>query len=243
MDRIRPLLLMTALLAGPGLASAGEPERRAKITDSAYLRLYVARDDGDDDGIADAEASRVRGRGAKSVLWLDAKPPVAVGAVDGDSVRLLDGERPFASVAKGQRFAKLGVQGARAGTSRIQVNGKLVELQVVDVVALDAGGERVDLARSHASLSRVLPRGLGPKQKADADPDALRWILIGPSAALPIQVEIESRRPDGAALDALGPLALRPHACPEGTAPGLDCRATALIRATTDAVDRSHPES
>jgi hypothetical protein len=234
---------MVALVAGSGLASAGEPERREKITDSAYLKLYVARDDHDDDGVPDVEATRVHGRAAKSVLWLDAKPPVTIGSVDGDAVRLIDGERPLANVAKGQRFAKLGVQGARAGTSRIHLNGKLVELQVLDVIALDAAGERVDLARSHASLSRFLPRALAPAQKEGSDPDALRWVLVGPSAALPAQLEVETRRPDGAPLDALGPLALKPHACPQGTPEGLDCRATELIRATADAVDRNHPES
>lgn len=231
--------LLSLSVAGSAVA---EEERSVRVDGSSYVQLLVDRDDDDDDGVPDLAATRVRGAGAKDVLWLTLERAVPLGEVEGDAVRVIVAERPLGSGAR-PAAKRFGLQGVRAGTSRVHLGSHVVEAQVVDVVALDARGERVDLVRSHASISRVLPRELTPRASDATDPDALRWVVAGPAAALPAEVELASTRPGGGELDALGPVALRSHPCPSGLGPGLDCRATPLIRASSDVVDRSHPES
>jgi len=51
----------------------------------------------------------------------------------------------------------------------------------VEVRAFDDTGTRVDLTRTHASLSRTLPPELG--ELPGPDHDALRFLLIGPPRA------------------------------------------------------------
>jgi hypothetical protein len=132
---------------------------------------------------------------------------------------------------------KLSVQGLRAGRARLTVDGVAVSANVVELLPFDVRGP-VDLARSHASLSRVLPVELAGGR---ADEDALRWVVIGPNEALPRALDFDSLTPDGRVLDELRGVELNPVECPPGRGSELRCAETPLIRAVTDEVDRDHP--
>src|SRR5262249_36714181 len=135
-----------------------------------------------------------------------------------------------------------GLQGVHAGKTEIRLKGLSIAVTVLDVLAIDQRGESVDFARSHASISRTLPAALGTSVEAD-DADALRFVVIGPSAALPNEIDVGSSRPGGKPLDALGEVPLTSTKCPPSVDAGLECRSTPLIRATSDIIDRSHPDS
>lgn len=118
------------------------------------------------------------------------------------------------------------------------------ERAAIEVLPADSQGERVDLARSHASISRTLPGSLGGDgAPARADPDALQWYVVGPERALPDALRVVSLRPSGEPLDHLEHVVLSASPCPEWVSKGLSCRRTPLIRATADWIDRSHPGS
>ncbi|HEY3500871.1 MAG TPA: hypothetical protein VGK73_39535, partial [Polyangiaceae bacterium] len=76
-----------------------------------------------------------------------------------------------------------------------------------------------------------------------ADLDALRWMFSGVPESLPDKVAIVSTRAGGAPLDRIDAVELETTGCPLEARPGLACRATPLIRATADRIDRQHPES
>lgn len=112
------------------------------------------------------------------------------------------------------------------------------------LLALDGRGRSIDLERSHASLSRTLPPSLRPKEERhDQDSDALRWVIVGREPELASEISVTSSTADGRKLDAIEGLPLAPAPCPAGTPPDLRCRATALVRATMDWLDRSHPRA
>src|SRR5688572_30106604 len=111
-------------------------------------------------------------------------------------------------------------------------------------LAFDGRGRSIDLERSHASLSRTLPPSLRPKEERhDQDGDALRWVIVGREPELARELSLTSSTADGRRLDAIDGLPLAPAPCPLGTPPDLRCRATALVRATMDWLDRSHPRA
>jgi hypothetical protein len=210
------------------------------------LDLFADTDDDDDDGSADGAGQRLDAAGAKDVRWLTTTErrlvqgarilsPVARWVVDGR------GLSAGAALPNGAR--RVGVQGLAAGKTSVVLVSGAVELTVLEMSAFDAHGARVDLARSHASISRVLPAFLSEDAAGAADQDALRWVVTGPEAALPERLEILSERPDGTPLDRLTNVELWQQPCAPGTAPGLECRTSPLIRATVDPIDRGHPES
>lgn len=221
-------------------------EARAEDQSTAHSRsepivLFADVDDDDDDGVRDADAPRLRGRGAAGVLWLnDAVPHDAPS--DSAVVRLVP-SKGAGLVLPSMRRGQVGLQGLTAGTAHLAVGARMLDLYVLEVLALDARGERVDLARSHAAISRELPDFLADRGAPAMDPDALRWVLVGPAQAMPDSVALSARRPDGSELDQLGTIALGPLTCPAGVRAGLQCRATELVRATGDRIDRGHPES
>jgi hypothetical protein len=108
------------------------------------------------------------------------------------------------------------------------------------VIALDHAGQRVDPLVSHASLSRVLPAELSPDRDAP-DRDALTWMAVARPGRLPLAMTLVSTRPNGAKLDQLVDVPLRPAKCPATVPPGLRCAKSAAIRACPDEIDAGHP--
>ncbi len=111
------------------------------------------------------------------------------------------------------------------------------ELRVVD----DAG-RRVDPKTSHASLQRTPPDRLGDDPyRPTGDPDALRFLVVGPAAGIPTTLTLSSIDESGNELDRLSDLALGHVPCPADVAKTLVCGSTVPIRAVTDDIDRNHP--
>jgi hypothetical protein len=219
-----------------GVTAAGLVALSAVAKDVATSRLtiFADRDDDDDDGIADSLAASPRGAGAADVV--EPKNITNLRPPQGDALRVTNAPLLGRSAP--------GLQGLHAGRTVVEGTEARLEVDVVEVIALDGRGERVELASSHASISRSLPASLSAEPAGDhGDLDALRWVFAGPPGAVPDTVRIVSTRPSGEALDALEGMVLRRTACPSGLAEGTECRQTPLIRATTDVIDRSHPES
>ncbi len=110
----------------------------------------------------------------------------------------------------------------------------------VALIALDAWGKEIDLARSHASLERTPPERTvdDPAPGVPGDPDALRLVFSGKKNELPAKVRIGSRDRGGAEIDHIE-VAATDAPCPAGAGPA--CRATPLMRVVTDEIDRNHP--
>jgi hypothetical protein len=235
------------MLAGMLLASPLHAERA--VDRSLQMRLFVDQDDDDDDGVPDVRASHPKGRALTDVRWL--KPERRAGSVfeidkiEGHAVRAVaDGNVVTeAELSKPRRARRVGLQGVRAGKARVRLSGIQIEADVVELVAVDSGGRRVDLATSHASITRSLPADLVPPESDQKDLDSLSWLMIGPSGTLPERAKVVSTRPNGVTLDAIDAIPLNTTTCPNGTGVEFECRSTPSIRATVDEIDRSHPES
>jgi hypothetical protein len=152
-----------------------------------------------------------------------------------EGMRLLSPKGP----AKGELLARVGLQALAPGHYVIDFGSALLRVDAIEARALDHSGAVIDATRSHASLSRVLPAGLGSGQERDRD--ALSYLLIGPAGASIDAVEVLSRGADGRPLDAIPQLRAEPVECPAGTAPELVCRKTRAVRAVADLLDRGHP--
>lgn len=230
-----PALVGLSLAAAHARAeSVPEPAPAEATSRAAPLLVFADLDDDDDDGQPDHEAERLTPASEKGVLWLDGA--TRVGALSGSVARLIAGSAPWAG---GSTSRRVGVQGLAAGQDAVMLDGVPRRIAVLEVMALDEAGAKVDLARSHASISRVLPppfNGSGTR-----DSDALRFVIAGPLEDLPDAVALKSTRPDGSPLDEVPRVVLAAAPCPSGTPPLLACRATPLFRATTDQIDRKHP--
>lgn len=224
--------------APKGVPSPGPPDRE--------LVLFVDGDDENDDGVADRDQLGPS-RAGTEVQWLSAADGVSPGlrAIRGSALRVLSGEGQFSEGSPpSQLDARFGLLGVAAGAARVELSSGTLAARVYEMMAFDAGGVRVDMVASHASLSRTLPRSLLPKeQRAERETDALRWLVMGPSSGIPREISVRSTAADGRLLDALEHVALLPAKCPAGTAPELGCRTSALIRAATDGLDRAHPRA
>jgi hypothetical protein len=233
---------MALLAMGPTSA------RSAETSDgTAPLRLFADLSDADDDGVADAAATMLSSKHRARIQRLSSVPEAArrlsVRSIEGDSVRLIAGSRPVRLEARTKPWPlrELALQGVAAGAARVVFSdGSALAVNVVELMALDPAGERVDLATSHASLARTLPPSLLAPGR-DEETDALRWLAVGPPAALPASIGIVSTRPDGSSLDRLERVPLVDTQCQEGIAPELACRLSPAVRATVDDIDRSHP--
>ena len=117
------------------------------------LVLFVDGDDDDDDGVADGTAARVAGAAARDLLPLPAG--VHVDWTPSALFRVIADGRPV-TAAPGRR-GTLALQGAAPGTASLSLEGAPFELAVLDALLVDGRGARIDLARSHVSLSHRLP--------------------------------------------------------------------------------------
>jgi hypothetical protein len=234
---------MRAARVGALLIVAASVNPRSLAAESAResMLVFADRDDDDDDARPDAAAEIVSGSAASDVLWFGSRR-VRAARLESPIARFVAGTKPWSG--GGLSPGRLGLQGLSAGRVEIELDSLQHLLSVIEVVALDGRDARVDLARSHAAISRSLPPFLGGQSDAQAhDPDALRWVLAGPPEALPDEASLISTRPDDTPLDRLERIELVPTPCPAGLPPSVGCRTTALIRATVDPIDRQHPES
>lgn len=230
--------LGVAVLATSTLAMAAAPDARnlSLVDGPTTLTLLADRDDDDDDGVPDAESHTPRLDDLGDVTFVDTRPR-KLEAVEGSSVRLIVDGKPLApAAAVGKRLRRFGLQGVKAGVTRLRFVGAELGIDVLELFALDGAGRAVDFARSHASLTRVLP-------VEPADAEALSFVIAGPASSLPRALSVSSFRPDRAPLDSLQDLALVPRACPAGVGAELLCRGSVPVRAAADVVDRSHPEA
>lgn len=229
-----------ALASTPSLPVSGDTEARPRRD---AVVLFADVDDDDDDGVRDSDAPRPNGIAATDVAWF-AESGALLRSGSADVLRVIPGTFRGGRVMPPVRPGQFGVQALAAGSSELTLAHRTITIRVLEVLALDGAGERVDLVRSHAAISRRLPSFLEPESAAQVvDPDSLRWVLVGPSIAMPQAVSLVSTRPDGTELDQLSSLSVRDVACPRGVATEMTCRATDLVRATGDRIDRVHPES
>ncbi len=234
------------LMAGSALGehgSANEPTNSratpSRATPSDTIVLYADVDDDDNDGRPDSAAQTVTGRVREQVKSVGPELGDLLG-MDGTSARLLKGDHPLlgkAGPAKG-----LGLQGVRVGESRLTFTKGELSVQVLEVRAYDTRDRQVDLATSHASISRVIP-SIVSEQKSSGeglDPDALYWMVTGDPSYLPDHLSFASTNALGKPLDRLNNVPLVQVSCPAGL-PEHQCRRSAPIRAVGDAIDRHHP--
>ncbi|HTQ06401.1 MAG TPA: hypothetical protein VMI54_21225, partial [Polyangiaceae bacterium] len=217
------------------LASAPARARDSSFEKDGSLVIFADTDDDDDDGVADDQDVRVAGAAATDLVPLP--PGLPVAPLTSPIARLIAGSKVWNGPGKPR--GALALQGVHAGTTTLEIGGAAIELSVVEAVLLDGRGAPVDLARSHAAVSRRLPSaGQNAESPESLDPDAMRWLLAGPLDALPENVTLTSTRPNGATIDAIRNLALEPIACPPGMPAELACRATPLGFAVADVIDR-----
>lgn len=236
--RFGSLIVGAALGLTSALAGLVRAEPKAK---GESILLFADRDDDDDNGLADGSEERLSKEALVDVLPVLVAPE-RVAVLEPGCLRWVVRGRPWPGGGRAPR--ELGLQGLCPGRFSVEVGGGARQVDVLELLAVDGRGARVDLARSHAAISRRLPTELyEDAAEPGEDPDALRWIVIGPEEALPERLSVHSFRPDGRKLDALEVVELERDPCPDGTPLALGCRRTPLIRATGDRIDRTHPES
>ena len=230
MRRFRAMALGLCLASFVAASSAAEP---------STIVVYADMDDDDNDGRPDHDANKVTGRAGENVRRLKSQLGDLL-SVDGTAARLLVGDQPL--LGKTSAAKELGLQGVSVGQSRLKFSKGEVSVQVLELAAYDTQNARVDLATSHASVSRVVPSLLSEEAGVTAgeDPDALYWMVTGDPAYLPERLSLASTGANGSALDALNNVPLSAVNCPEGL-PEHQCRRTPAIRAVGDPVDRQHP--
>jgi hypothetical protein len=238
------------------LLGASAPARADAITaSSSELRssaaaaplLFVDRDDDDANGVPDGEQGSVpfaselfavpRGRGGIRPLRASgvAKVPDFVRA-------LIDGKLAPAASSIPVTARRVDLQAVRAGRGEAEILGRTVAVRAIELRALDGLGNEIDLARSHASLQRTPPDRLGEDPFGNsADPDALRFVLVGLADDLPGTINLLSLSPVGTPLDTLMSTPLGHVPCPPGVPAGMTCGSTRPIRAVADDIDKNHP--
>jgi hypothetical protein len=223
-------LLAAALHAAPSVADDG----------AETVRLFTDNDDDDDDGVED-RASPTPWTARDLVFVEGAGRPLRPKAVPSLVVRVVTDREVLAPGARTVAYTRLGLQGLSAGRTEVDLDTRRLDVVVCELSAREAGGAVVDLATSHASLSRTLPSSLAKEVDGSVDHDALAWLAVCPRGFLPGSISVTSFDPSGARMDRLMGAPLTPMACPNGTGDGLECAESEPIRATADAVDRLHP--
>lgn len=215
-------------------------KRRWLLLAAALGQLWLA----DPAGAADAIPARYElvaaSKDGARVTWLAGKSGPLRAPPSSPGLRWLarHGKTLQAGPAEaGRSYAELGFQALEPGHFEVELGSVLLQVDAVELRALDARGAQVDPLTSHASLSRSLPPELG--SIPGGDDDALRLLLIAPLGLEVPALQVLSTGPTGEALDALPRLLAPPAACPAGVAPELICRQTPAVRAVGDALERS----
>ena len=209
------------------------------------LRGVVDSDDDDGNGLED-------GRQLTNVPLVDTLAwPAGVStagqafravAPEANAVRVLvDG----APVVPGTRLpaeaARVALQPVMPGRFEVTFTSVKLDVRAVAISAVDGSGRSVDLTRSHASFQRTPPDRVDNVTDKTGDPDALRYVFIGPAEDLPNHARVASRSEAGLPVDQLARVKLVDVTCPHGVSSGTACRSTWPIRVVADAVDQGHP--
>ena len=230
-----------ALVAASLLAPQG-----GATTTGDHVVLVVDRDDDDVDGAADCEQTakvpvsdalfvvKARPKGKDAGAW---------AAPGSDAVRVIaDGTAVAKGAAIPQGARTIALQAVKAGVHPIALFGQAFEVRAFEVRALDGKGNEVSWARSHASFQRTPPDRLGKEPAgSNGDPDALRYVVIGPVEDIPTTLTFLSIAESGAPVDVLQDVPLAEVVCPAGAPAGVVCGSTVPIRVVTDDIDRGHP--
>ncbi len=222
------------------LGASGAVARVARA-DSPRMTLFAGGDDDDHDGALDRDSKTPAQ--AHDIEWMSTTgTPFQVRSIKGDGVRVIAGQRAMtaASFASGLRAKRIGLQGLLPGKASVDLGSRFVDLDVCGVFASDSDGDRVDLATSHASISRTLPSPVAEEADEGPDRDALSWTFVCPRGALPPKVRISSSRPSGEPLDGIEAADVASIPCPSNTSAALECGGTGPIRASPDLVDRAY---
>jgi hypothetical protein len=208
--------------------------------------LVVDRDDDDADGTPDDE-QRSKVPASAALFVVKARPkgkdPSLWQAPETDAVRVIADGTAVAKGAPIPQLAKsIALQATRPGVHRVAVLGRAMELAAFEIRAIAGSGAEVSWARSHASFQRTPPDRLGKDPIAsNGDPDALRYLVIGPADDIPGTLTFLSVTESGAPVDVLADVPLAEVVCPAGVPAGLTCGSTPPVRVVTDDIDRGHP--
>ncbi|UQA55661.1 ImmA/IrrE family metallo-endopeptidase [Polyangium aurulentum] len=204
------------------------------------ILLGVDRDDDDVNGQPDAEQAVVP---HSPDLYTLLPPQGGNRTIEarGDVVRILVDGRPFTSGPLPASAKRIELQAVRPGRAEVRAFGKTIIVSAVEVRALDGQGKLVDPVRSHASLERTPPERIDDAFAKTANPDAVRFVVVGLPDDLPASLRLLSRAPSGMLVDALGDAVLGSIPCPDGVPAGMACGSTRPIRAVPDEIDRDHP--
>ena len=242
--RRRGLLRLIAA-AALGASFGANPPAAAQTKETVRIRIFADADDDDGDGASDREGATPER--SSDVRWIDATPqkPVLLRSIAGSTIRVIAGTKAFteSSLKSELPSARIGLQGLKPGRTTVDLGTHSIDAMVCEFFASDSEGKRVDLARSHASLSRTLPPILAKEADGSRDLDALAWTVVCPRGIVPSRVQIDSTGPGGQRIDQIEQAAIQPVPCPAAVGDAFECGTTALIRATSDVVDRSHPAS
>jgi hypothetical protein len=231
-----PLFAPRAAL--PPTGGAGSAER---------IVMVVDRDDEDADGVPDREqASKIPEGGALHVVL--ERPARTADAAQWE-VPAADGVRVIADgapVAKGlaipPRTKVVALQATKPGVHRLTLFGRALEVHAFELRAVDGAGKDVDFTRSHASFQRTPPDRLAADPYAPTgDPDALRFVAIGPAADIPTTLTFLAITDAGAPVDVLSDVPLGEIPCPPDAPADMTCGSTPPIRLVADDIDRAHP--
>jgi len=229
-SRALALGLVVAFVASPLEALAAD-----------RIVLGVDRDDDDVDGTPDVEQGVV----SPSTDLFDLGAPTGKDRsieAKGGVVRVLVDGRPLSGNLVPAGARRVTLQAVRPGRGEVRAFGKTHSVVALDIRPVDGEGRLVDPTRSHASLERTPPERLaGDPYAKHADPDAVRFVVIGAPDDLPPLVRISGRAPSGALVDRLEGVTLGSVACPDGVDASLACGSTAPIRVVPDEIDRDHP--
>lgn len=220
----------------------GEGAQEDEAKETLRMRLFADTDDDDDDG-RDDRAGTPPDR-ADDVRWIEpAHAEESMLQVSGTGVRVIADSHVVTpgDLSAGLKWTRLGLQGIEPGRAVIDLGSRRIDAGVCEFMAFDPSGHRVDLATSHASISRTLPPSLAKEADGSEEIDALSWTVVCPKGLVPSFVKVESRRPGGEPLDMIAELSIDSVTCPRSIAKQFECGATGPIRATTDEIDRRHP--
>jgi len=235
-----PKAAALVLAGAPLLAPKTAPPPTDRIV------LVVDRDDDDSDGTPDLE-QLTKIPSSPALYVVTARPkgpdPKLWEAPDTTAIRVIaDG----AAIPKGapipSRAKTIALQATRPGVHRFPLFGSPVEIHAFELRALDGDGQAIDWTRSHASFERTPPERLPADPLANsADPDALRYVAIGPADSIPTTFTFLSITEAAAPVDVLGDVPLGEIPCPAGVPADLTCGSTPPIRLVADDIDRAHP--